>query len=169
MYSKVNIAGHPLHPMLVAFPIAFYTATLVAFIVYAVNGNPFWFRLAYTANAAGVIMALVAAIPGFLDWYKGIPKNTGAKKHGLQHMALNVSALILFALTLWLNSGQWAAAQPQTTLSILLPAIGFILTLLAGSLGWTLVQTHHSGIKFTPSEERCLRGGSGADPAGSAR
>jgi uncharacterized membrane protein len=169
MYSKINIAGHPLHPMLVSFPIAFYTATLVAFITYAATANPFWFRLAYTANAAGVIMALVAAIPGFLDWMLGIPKNTDAKKHGLQHMLLNVSALFLFAITLWLNSGQWAAAQPLARWSILLPAIGFILTLMAGYLGWTLVQTHHSGVKFTPNEERCLRGGSGADPAGSAR
>jgi uncharacterized membrane protein len=169
MYSKIKIFGHPLHPMLVAFPIAFYTATLVAFVVYAVVGDPFWFRLAYTANAAGVLMAVVAAIPGFLDWLIGIPRNSQAKKHGLQHMLFNVTALILFALTLWLNSGQWNAARPETTLSIVLPAIGFLLTLMAGYLGWTLVQTHHTGVQFTPDEERCLRKGPYGAPADTSR
>ncbi len=169
MYSKIKIFGHPLHPMLVAFPIAFYTSTLVAFIVYAALQDPFWFRLAYTANAAGVVMALVAALPGFLDWLLGIPRKSEAKKHGLQHMLLNVSALVLFALNLWLNSGQWNAARPETTLSILLPAIGFILTLMAGYLGWTLVQTHHSGVQFTPDEETCLLNRPGSAPADTSR
>jgi len=157
MYSKIKILGHPVHPMLVSFPIAFYTATLAAFITYAVVGDPFWFRLAYVANAAGVVMALVAAVPGFLDWMMGIPSGTHAKKHGLQHMLLNVTVLVLFAVNLWLNSGQWNAAQPETTLSITLPAIGFLLTLVAGYLGWTLVQTHHAGVQFSPSEEHCIR------------
>ncbi|RJQ77886.1 MAG: DUF2231 domain-containing protein [Desulfobacteraceae bacterium] len=158
MYSKIKIFGHPLHPMLVSFPIAFYTATLVAFITYAATGNIFWFRLAYTANAAGVVMALVAALPGFLDWLLGIPDKSQAKKHGLQHMLLNVSALAFFAINLWLYSGQWNAPRPAAALSILLPAIGFVLTLMAGYFGWTLVQTHHSGVQFSPAEESCLRG-----------
>ena len=40
MYSKVKIAGHPIHPMLVAFPVAFYTATLVCYLVYNSNEDP---------------------------------------------------------------------------------------------------------------------------------
>lgn len=157
MYSKIKLMGHPVHPMLVSFPIAFYTATLAAFIAYAVMDDPFWFHLAYTANAAGVLMAVVAAVPGFLDWMLGVPRGTEARKHGFQHMLLNVTVLVLFSLNLWLNSGQWNTAQPETTLSITLPAIGFLLTLVAGYLGWTMVQTHHAGVQFSPSEERCIR------------
>src|SRR5262245_58891428 len=67
MYTKVHIAKHPVHPMLVAFPVAFYTATLVSFVVYAVSTNPFWFKVGLVANVAGVIMAAVAAVPGFID------------------------------------------------------------------------------------------------------
>lgn len=79
MYSKIKIFGHPIHPMLVAYPIAFYTATLVCYIVYNSNQNVFWFKVAYAANLAGIIMAVVAALPGFIDWLY-IPSNTAAKK-----------------------------------------------------------------------------------------
>ena len=39
MYSKIKIFGHPIHPMLVAYPIAFYTSTLVGFIIYGATSN----------------------------------------------------------------------------------------------------------------------------------
>lgn len=153
MYSKIKIAGHPVHPMLIPFPVAFYTATLAAFITYAVNADPFWFRVAYAANAAGVVMALVAAIPGFLDWALGIPSETHAKRDGLKHMGLNVTALALFAINLWLNSGQWNAVTPITRFAIILPLFGLISTIAAGYLGWTLVQKHHVGVQITPCPE----------------
>ncbi len=153
MYSRVKIAGHPVHPMLVSFPIAFYTATFASYITYAVNGDPFWFRAAYAANFAGVIMALVAAIPGFIDWSMGIPAGTHAKKDGIKHMSLNVTALALFAITLWLNSGQWGAPAPVMRYAIVLPALGLISTVAAGYLGWTLVQKHHVGVQIAPCPE----------------
>ena len=46
MYSKAKVGGHPVHPMLVAFPVAFYTGALVGFAVYAANGHQFWLNLA---------------------------------------------------------------------------------------------------------------------------
>src|SRR6185436_4006263 len=73
MYSKAKVLGHPVHPMLVSFPIAFYTATLIAYGVYAATDNRFWFQLGVVANFAGVVTALAAAIPGFIDWAFGIP------------------------------------------------------------------------------------------------
>src|SRR3954462_4309431 len=87
MYSKIKIFGHPIHPMLIAYPVAFYTATLVCYLVYLLNGDPFWFQVGVIANWAGVVMAAVAAVPGFLDWMLGIPAGTAPKRTGLQHMA----------------------------------------------------------------------------------
>lgn len=86
MYSKIKFAGHPIHPMLVAYPVAFYTATLVCYIVYSSNQNLFWFKVAVVANIAGA----VAAIPGFIDWLF-IPSDSRAKKTGLFHMILKAS------------------------------------------------------------------------------
>jgi uncharacterized membrane protein len=52
VYSKIKIAGHPVHPMLVAFPVAWYTGTLAGFAVYAANGHLFWLDLAPPEPAA---------------------------------------------------------------------------------------------------------------------
>ena len=153
MYSKVKIAGHPVHPMLVAFPVAFYTAALVCYIVYANNENPFWYQVAYVANVAGAITALVAAIPGFIDWLN-IPSEIKAKKTGLSHKICNVAALLLFAANAWMQCNQWYEVNPTLGLSIPLTGLGFVLTMGAGFLGWALVQKHHVGVDIPGSEDR---------------
>lgn len=150
MYSKVKIAGHPVHPMLVSFPVAFYAASLVCFIVYNSNGDPFWFKVALVANIAGVIMAAVAALPGFIDWLF-IPSGTKPKKTGMLHMICNVLALALYSINWWLQCDQWKEAVPAIDYAIPLTAAGFLLTLMAGFLGWKMVQKHHVGVDDVPS------------------
>jgi len=145
MYSKIKILGHPVHPMLVAYPIAFYTATFVCYIVYNSNHVAFWFKVAYIANLAGIIMAAVAALPGFIDWL-GIPSATKAKKTGLFHMLCNVIALILFAACFFLQKDKWNEVNPDIGSAIPLTAIGFLITLIAGFLGFSLIQKHHVGV-----------------------
>jgi uncharacterized membrane protein len=153
MYSKVKIGGHPVHPMLIAFPVAFYTSAFICYIVYGSNENVFWFKVAVAANIAGVAMALLAAIPGFIDWLF-IDKNTRAKQTGLAHMLLNVSALLCFGVAAWIESPKWNSVNPELGAAIPLTAIGFLLTLIAGFLGWTLVQTHHVGVDEGVEEKK---------------
>lgn len=155
MYSKLKIFGHPIHPMIVAYPIAFYTSTLVAFLLYALTGDAFWVRVAIAANVAGVVMAVVAAVPGFIDWLVGIPSGTAAKRTGLIHLSLNVSALVVFAISLFAYIGRWADPQEASaTLGIVLSLVGVALTVAAGFQGWKLIQTHHVGVSLTPEQER---------------
>jgi uncharacterized membrane protein len=147
MYSKVKIFGHPVHPMLVSFPVAFYTATLAGFIVFAARGGAIWMRITIAMNVAGVGMALIAAIPGFIDWASGIPRGSRAKMIGLRHLALNVIALVAFAVSMGLYASRWNgpftfSAGP----GILLAAVGVASTILAGFHGWMLVQDHHVGV-----------------------
>jgi uncharacterized membrane protein len=153
MYSKVKIAGHPIHPMLIAFPVAFYTSTVVCYIVYSSNENPFWFKVGVVANIAGVVMAVVAALPGFIDWLY-IPKDSRAKKTGLFHMLCNVLALICFAIVAFTECKKWDDASPTLGPAIPLTVLGFLLTLVAGFLGWTLVQKHHVGVDIDRPELR---------------
>jgi uncharacterized membrane protein len=145
MYSKVKIAGHPVHPMLVAFPVAFYTAALVCYIVYDSNGYAFWFKVAVVANIAGVAMAALAAIPGFIDWLN-IPSDSRAKKTGLFHLLCNVLALVCYGIVALVVYKKWDDATPTLGMAIPLTGLGFILTMVAGFLGWTLVQKHHVGV-----------------------
>ena len=82
MFSKFKILGHPVHPMLIAYPIAFYTSTLVGFIVYAATNGFFWLKLTIAVNLAGIAMAVVAALPGFGDWLLGSRARHGQSATG---------------------------------------------------------------------------------------
>lgn len=156
MYSRVKIFGHPIHPMLVAFPVAFYTAAMVCYLVYNGNGNPFWFKVALAANIAGVVMAVLAALPGFIDWLN-IPQQTKAKSTGATHMVFNVVALLLFALNAYMLYGEWNNVQPVLRSALPLTIAGFVCTLVAGFLGWTLVQTYHVGVSDLETTTRAER------------
>jgi uncharacterized membrane protein len=157
MYSKVKILGHPIHPMLVAYPIALYTSTLVAYIIYGLHKDPFFFKAAVAANIAGIVMAALTALPGFIDWSIGIPGESPAKSHGLTHMLLNVSALVIFIINAIIHTGDWT--NPSGTASgIILALIGVLLTVGAGYFGWTMIQTDHVGVAMSPEQERLERG-----------
>jgi uncharacterized membrane protein len=154
VYSKVKIAGHPVHPMLVAFPVAFYTGTLVAFAVYAANGHLFWLNLAIALSVAGVGMAVLAALVGLTDWALGIPRDSGAKTTGLLHAGLNVIALGFFLAATASYVTDWNGPAVSATLGVVLSAIGLAVTLASGFLGWTLVQHYHVGVHLVPEQER---------------
>jgi len=153
MYSKAKLFGHPIHPMLVAFPVAFYTGTFVAFVNYAATHDPFWFRLATVANWAGVLMAVVAAVPGLIDWATGIPRQSPAKSVGLVHMSLNVLALVVFFINAMIYSNRWNEPLPAAGTGIVFGAIGVLLTMAAGFLGWSLVQDHHVGVQLSTEQQ----------------
>ncbi|HEX6278314.1 MAG TPA: DUF2231 domain-containing protein [Polyangiaceae bacterium] len=162
LYSKIKVLDHPVHPMLVAFPITLFTMTLVAFIVYAVGGDLTWYRVGYWANVAGVIAALVAAVPGFIDWL-GIPNHLEAKRVGVLHMVLNLIVVAVFAINLGVQGSYSDDVAPPATIAVLLSAVGVVTLLVSGYLGWSLVQTHHVGVNLT-REQQALEPRRGVEP-----
>jgi uncharacterized membrane protein len=156
MYTKARIASHPIHPMLVAFPIAFYVATVVALIVHAASGDPFWYRAAFWANLAGIAMAVIAAVPGAVDLFTTVPRATKARATGIGHATLNLTALVLFVLSvLIIGHGLYGIerAMPDAA-PLALSLLGVGATVAAGIFGWTLVQKHHVGV--TPTETHTI-------------
>ncbi|UXR65992.1 DUF2231 domain-containing protein [Bdellovibrio bacteriovorus] len=157
MYSKVSIKGHGIHPMLVAFPITFYLLTFVSFLVYQLGSvEIFWYKLGYFSNMAAVACAVVAAIPGFIDWAMGIPKDTTAKRDGLIHMLLNVLTLGLFAVNAVLIGGTWDMPLNSLAFSLVLTGVGCLSLVGAGAYGWTLVAIHKVGVPMS-SEQAILQ------------
>ena len=153
MWSKVKIFGHPIHPMLIAYPVALYTATLVGFAIFAATSDLFWLRFTIAVNVAGVVMAAIAAIPGFIDWAFGIPRETEAKSTGWKHMLFNVFSLALFTTAAIVYAGKWdGPASTSPTLGLILSGIGVLSTITAGFYGWMLVQTHHVGVDMTDKQ-----------------
>ncbi|HEY5939081.1 MAG TPA: DUF2231 domain-containing protein [Kofleriaceae bacterium] len=147
METKARIAGHPIHPMLVALPIGLYVATVAALLAYVGLEDPFYFRAALVANVAGVVMALVAAIPGAIDLFS-LPKGSRARATGLKHASFALLATGLFAVAAATSYRQWAGGGvPDATVPLVLSIVGVLSLLVAGWLGWTMVQTHHVGVK----------------------
>lgn len=156
MRTKARIAGHPIHPMLIAFPVALYVTTVVTLLVHVATGDAFWYRAALWSNIAGVVMAAIAAIPGLIDLLS-LPRGSRARSTGFRHAAFNVLALTLFticAIMLYRNAGSTFVPTEgpfDATAPLALSILGVVSTVAAGWLGWTLVQTHHVGI--TPGRD----------------
>jgi uncharacterized membrane protein len=153
MYSKARVAGHPMHPMLVAFPIAFYTATVATLLAYIGTLEAFWFRVAMVANIAGIVTAVIAAIPGVIDLL-ALPRESRARATGLKHAGFNLLATALFVVTAVVVYSTWRERVMvdgeyvfDATLPLAMSVVAWVSMVIAGSLGWTLVQTHHVGVK----------------------
>jgi uncharacterized membrane protein len=153
MYSKARIAGHPIHPMIVAFPIAFYTATVAMLLAYLGTMEAFWYRVAMVANIAGIVTAAIAVIPGAIDLF-ALPPGSRARATGLRHAGFNLLATGLFAVTALLLYRGWTHRMMvdgeyvfDATIPLAMSVVAWVSMVIAGSLGWTLVQTYHVGIK----------------------
>lgn len=67
-HSTAQIAGHPIHPMLVPFPIAFFVSTFFCDLAFWQTGNPAWSTAAIWLLGAGLITAALAAVVGLIDF-----------------------------------------------------------------------------------------------------
>jgi uncharacterized membrane protein len=155
LHSKASIKGHPIHPMLVGFPIALYTTGVASLIAYAIQRDLFWYRGAMTLLFLGVGIALVAAVFGLVDLFLGVPREERATRNtGFIHLGLNVVTTLLFAGAAFSLYAAWRTrgmGEPELELAFELPLvlgiIALVLTFAAGAYGWKLVQTHHVGIE----------------------
>src|SRR5581483_2729435 len=133
MSSPASIKNHPLHPMLVALPIGLWIFALVCDIVFAAGGAPAWSTVALYCIGAGVIGALLAAVPGFID-YLSIHE-AAMRRIGTYHMLLNLCAVVLFAVNFWLRFELPATSRVPLILSI----IGVVGIGISGWLGGEMV------------------------------
>lgn len=143
MRSKANFKTHPIHPMLVAFPIAFMTAAPAFDAAGILKDWPSaWTTGAYLSIAA-VISGLVAAVPGLIDFVYVIPPKSSAKQRAVYHMVVNVVALSLVAASAAFRD--WETLRPQS-LAVALEAAGLALVSVGGWLGGTLVYRNQIGV-----------------------
>jgi nitrite reductase/ring-hydroxylating ferredoxin subunit/uncharacterized membrane protein len=143
MRSKAHFKSHPIHPMLVAFPIAFLYGALGFDAAGRLARWPGgWATGAYLSLAA-IASGLVAAIPGLIDYLYAVPPNSSGRSRATQHMLINVSALAAFALG-WAFRDRATLGPGAGTL--LLEAAGVGLVTWGGWLGGTLVYRNQIGV-----------------------
>lgn len=149
MDSKARNAGHPVHPMVVGFPIALFTATVAALLGYIGTQDTFYYRLAMVTSLAGVTTALLAVLPGALE-LNALPKGTPARTTGIKHASFALLTTGIFAVAAAVLYRNWfggtlvdGVRELEATVPLAIGVAGMVALVIVGSLGWTLVQTHH--------------------------
>jgi uncharacterized membrane protein len=142
MASPASIGKHPIHPMIIPFPIALWAFSLVADIIYLWRGNPVWKDwIAFYTLLAGTVMAAVAAVPGIIDWLSLTEKTV--VKIANWHARLNVIALLVFAGSFYLRTANGSSLMGGSyTLAIALSVLGVLLITISGWLGGEMVFKH---------------------------
>src|SRR4051812_9685344 len=142
MSSPASIRNHPIHPMLVAFPIGLWVFSLVCDIFYhAGSHNELWKEIAFYTLAGGIAGALLAAVPGFIDYLS--LTNPRAKQIATTHMVLNLVVVLIFIFNLGVR---YNAAPSSDMFAVSLTVVGIALMSVSGWLGGSLVYVHHVGV-----------------------
>jgi nitrite reductase/ring-hydroxylating ferredoxin subunit/uncharacterized membrane protein len=143
MRSTAHVRNHAIHPALVPFPFAFLSgAAAFDWLGWLANRPAFWTAGGYLAPA-GVATALIAAVPGLIDYFYTVPPQSTGKQRATRHALGNVTALVLIGLAWWLRGG---AGQPPTAATLALDAAGAAALVYAGWLGGTLVGRNLIGV-----------------------
>jgi uncharacterized membrane protein len=156
MASKASIGGHPIHPMLIPFPIGLLVFSLVADLIYLWRGNPVWESyIAFYTLLGGIIGAAAAAIPGLIDW--ATLTDRSAVRVANWHARVNITGLVIFIISFYLRTSsgaKWIATMPM--LPVILSVVGVIGLAIAGWLGGELVFRHgvavDSGATASPKQ-----------------
>ncbi len=144
MRSPASIAKHPIHPMLVNFPIGLWIFSLICDLIgLKTSGSNVWHTVALYTMVGGLIGALAAAVPGLIDllFYKG-----GAppvKKIALTHMTINLTVVVLYAVNIWLRIGN----PDGLKIPIILSVFGVCMIAVSGWLGGQMVHVYGVGVE----------------------
>lgn len=127
--STVAIVGHPLHPLIVTFPIAFLVSVAATDVVYWLTKELFWAQASFWLLIGGLATGLLAAASGLMDFLR--IERVRKRSAGWAHMALNVAAIVLSTFNLILRWGNYAGAVVPTGL-----IISILVATLLGLSGW---------------------------------
>ena len=143
MESRVKLFGHPVHPMLVVFPLGLLATAVIFDILYLIFNNSRLPTASYYMIVAGVLGGLLAAIFGFVDWL-ALPNGSRAKNIGVLHGLGNVLIVGLFATSWFLRSNN--VDFVPDSLALTLSFAGVALALITGWIGGELVYRLGVGV-----------------------
>jgi uncharacterized membrane protein len=142
--STAQIAGHPLHPMLIPFPIAFFVAAFACDLAFMQSSNAMFAIAAKWLIGAGLIMAALAAVMGLIDFLSDQQiRNLSA---AYWHAGGNVLAVLIELYNFYIRYGPTTTSSTGAILSLIVVCI----LLFTGWKGWEMVYRHHVGVSDTP-------------------
>ncbi len=143
--GKANFRGHPLHLMLISFPVAFWTGALFTDAVGALRHDGFWFQMSVVLIAMGTVIAILASVCGYVD-YLTVRMTRKARSVATGHLYWSLAATVTFTLAYVTR-----VHAPQSVLGIALTVGGALVLLVGGYLGSELANRYRIGILEAPA------------------
>jgi uncharacterized membrane protein len=140
--STAKIASHPIHPMLIPFPIAFFIATFVCDLVYWQSGNAAWANATIWLLGAGIVMAALAAVAGLIDVIG--ERRIRALADAWWHAGGNVIVVLIEIYNWYARYDHGAAAIVPK--GLILSLVVTCILLFTGWKGWEMVYRHRVGV-----------------------
>jgi len=150
MKSRVQFAGHPIHAMVVGFPIGLYTAALLCDGLSLLLHDAFWFRMAYWMIIFGVVSHLGAAASGLPDFVAILrePSQKEARRPAQAHLVFGIGLLVVQCFNIAARNGGDLPHAGSIALPVIINLVGASLTGVQGWYGGELVYRHHVGIEL---------------------
>src|SRR5689334_2588281 len=135
--SPASIKGHPIHPMLVPFPIVLFLGALATDIAFAVDGSEGWAEASKWLLGAGLVGALLAALAGFTDFFGS--SRIREFRDAWLHMFANLTAVLIELVNFMLRLGDESSPG---SLGLALSGVVALILLFSGWKGGELVYRH---------------------------
>jgi uncharacterized membrane protein len=149
MKSRLQIAGHPIHAMVVAYPIALYTAALLCDVLYIMFEESFWFRMAFWAIVFGLVTHLAAAVTGLPDFVAVVRAGQAqkdARRAAASHLVFGLGLFVIQGLNLAVRNGGVVPATGSIGLPLVANLIAVGIVGIQGWYGGELVYRHLIGV-----------------------
>ena len=145
MRTPANIAGHPIHPMLVTIPIGLWLFSFVCDLIFHFGNHALeWTTVALYTMGGGIVGALMAAVPGLIDLLS-LPAEP--RKTALWHMAINLTIVVVYVINFWLR-----LETPAATGLAWLSLITILMLAVSGWLGGKMMFV--LGVAVSSGEEK---------------
>jgi uncharacterized membrane protein len=139
--TPASVDKHPLHSILVVFPIGLWVFSLVCDLTFRfASRDAVWHQMAWYTMVAGVIGAIVAAIPGLIDFFSITDPRAG--KVAATHLVLNAALVVLYSVNAWIRT----VLGLDAVLPVLLSVVGVAGLVVTGWLGGEMVYVHRVGV-----------------------
>ena len=136
MRSKASFRSHPIHPALIPFPIAFLVGACGFDVAGVILDDPELWSVGGRLAWVGVVSGLLAAVPGFIDYFFSVPPKSTGKTRATKHMAVNLAAIVLFTIA---SQQRPSISTEPSVLLLIIEAAALGLLTAGGWMGGVLV------------------------------
>jgi uncharacterized membrane protein len=147
MSTRASVHNHPIHPMLVVFPLGLWVFSVLCYLVFLLSSVSVWRTVSLYAMGGGVIGGVLAAIPGTTDFLTF--SKSKVQTIALTHMLSNTVALTIFIITFALMI-LW---DGHPVAPFILSLFGLLAVGVGGWLGGSLVYEHGVGVECRQAQE----------------